>query len=1277
MTDPIAQLCQMIAEFLRNDPGLDQAELVKRVEEAIAADPELAAALQTHHRMQQQNNRDGAKGFQISAEDGSTIFIEGTHYHLSEEELNAVLETVLHKQQNPVVQTFDFKPYLQFVRQDSRYQNVRALYTETEALIPLEAETAERKSAHPEPDSDQARAPDSEQTQKKDSKQAQKKGERFPVLEGLRKYALGSEQQHVLLAGQPGSGKSTTLKRLLLEMVDEELAAPTTIPVYVQLKSDRTITDMILAEFRRAKVRITPEQLDDWLLQDQLVLLLDGVNEIPSDKRRRQLQDFREDNPTTPMIFTTRGLGNLGIEKRLEMRPLSESQMREFVGKYLSKRGIPDHADTLLRQLRDRLREIAETPLLLKMLCDVFDPATQQIPKSKGELFQQFDQDYERIKKDIQPVSVSEDFWEFKADILQFLAFSMLQTDDAKSVEAWYTLPRDRAETLLENWLNNRGVSDSPTKAKLWLKDLCRCHLLQDAKEPGDIEFHHQLFQEYYAAEYLLQRLPDLLKDKSTFKQDYLNLLKWTESIALMLSLITDRDQALKVVKLALDINFRLGARLAGEAALAFHEAIVGKIIALSVADWVKVELLGETHSEVALPKLLYFLTHPDIDIAKTAASYLGETHNQDAVDILIRRLDEISDKFFSQKSWGGSDKTGKLWSTHVQALSYLSPQATTQFLREKLDKHGTLLLLTTQAAPILMQLDAERFIPELLEEFRNAQNEENRKIASGWEEPTEEIQIPDSTNLAMKMDAATREAFRNTKITPPSSEWRRRNHILNLLENSSDYGLFIPALIQVFEQEPDEMLRKQIIQLLGSSNHDAAISSLIQKLSENSSNLRAEAVKQLIKLKNIDNPHHLEALSQLAENDDWSTSWNATRVLGNLKDSAALPRMIYELENHQLPSIRSTAAQTLGIIGNQKCIPSLLKAINHDSDKYVRLNVACALSCFGQKEAIPILIDALGTPTNFDIRAEIIKGISRFGIKEPLRGIIRSGQPCWQRAAIELTKLEKSQKETGSTTLLDLFNVLVEPGHKSSSETIDLLSELADSKTLSCLVDALENPEKYTRDIYFSNRVALVLGRCRPEMMADKLPALMDLYNRYYIQQLSWVIPTIQSRCKFYNYEIFYDLIPQGKTISIYFSYSSEDESLQIQLADHLILLERQGIITSWSKRQILPGDDRAQVINQQLNTADIILLLISSDAMTQCHDEIQRAIEQYHAGEARVIPVLLRPVDWAGAPFSQLPMLPKNCQPVTTWANSDEAFQEIAEDIRAIALEIRKERE
>lgn len=108
------------------------------------------------------------------------------------------------------------------------------------------------------------------------------------------------------------------------------------------------------------------------MLDDRkLILLIDGVNELPSESARIDLSNFRRDHSKVPMIFTTRDLGlggDLGIEKKLEMQPLTETQMKSFIHAYL-----PGKADAMLGQLRDRLRELAETPLLLDMLCQVFD----------------------------------------------------------------------------------------------------------------------------------------------------------------------------------------------------------------------------------------------------------------------------------------------------------------------------------------------------------------------------------------------------------------------------------------------------------------------------------------------------------------------------------------------------------------------------------------------------------------------------------------------------------------------------------------------------------------------------------------------------------------------------------------------------------------------------------------------------------------------------------------------------------------------------------------
>ena len=147
------------------------------------------------------------------------------------------------------------------------------------------------------------------------------------------------------------------------------------------------------------------------------------------------------------------------------------------------------------------------------------------------------------------------------------------------------------------------------------------------------------------------------------------------------------------------------------------------------------------------------------------------------------------------------------------------------------------------------------------------------------------------------------------------------------------------------------------------------------------------------------------------------------------------------------------------------------------------------------------------------------------------------------------------------------------------------------------------------------------------------------------------------------------------GRPIAVFVSYAHRDDALWNDLAEHLRLLERRGIITGWHDRRLTGGTEWAGAIDEQLRTAQIILLLISSAflASDYCYDvELSLAIERHGAGEARVVPIILRPVDWQSAPFGQLQALPKDDRAVTLWTNQDEAFLDIARGIRSIAEEL-----
>lgn len=143
----------------------------------------------------------------------------------------------------------------------------------------------------------------------------------------------------------------------------------------------------------------------------------------------------------------------------------------------------------------------------------------------------------------------------------------------------------------------------------------------------------------------------------------------------------------------------------------------------------------------------------------------------------------------------------------------------------------------------------------------------------------------------------------------------------------------------------------------------------------------------------------------------------------------------------------------------------------------------------------------------------------------------------------------------------------------------------------------------------------------------------------------------------------------------NLFFSYSHKDEELRNELEVHLSMLKRQGLIRAWHDRRIGAGTNVHTSISEELESADIVLLLISASflASDYCYDnEMSRALERHRQGTARVIPVILHPCDWLSSPFGELRATPLDGKPVSMFANQAEALTQIAKDIRSTAEEM-----
>jgi hypothetical protein len=152
-----------------------------------------------------------------------------------------------------------------------------------------------------------------------------------------------------------------------------------------------------------------------------------------------------------------------------------------------------------------------------------------------------------------------------------------------------------------------------------------------------------------------------------------------------------------------------------------------------------------------------------------------------------------------------------------------------------------------------------------------------------------------------------------------------------------------------------------------------------------------------------------------------------------------------------------------------------------------------------------------------------------------------------------------------------------------------------------------------------------------------------------------------------------------QQARISVFLSYAHRDERLREELSKHLAPLRRSELIETWDDRKIRPGADIDSAIDERLAQADVVLLLISPDFINSdyCYRrEMRLALRRHAKGKTRIIPIILRPVDWAGTPIGRLLAVPRDARPVTTWHRRDDALLDVAKSIRRAAEEMFAER-
>ena len=139
-----------------------------------------------------------------------------------------------------------------------------------------------------------------------------------------------------------------------------------------------------------------------------------------------------------------------------------------------------------------------------------------------------------------------------------------------------------------------------------------------------------------------------------------------------------------------------------------------------------------------------------------------------------------------------------------------------------------------------------------------------------------------------------------------------------------------------------------------------------------------------------------------------------------------------------------------------------------------------------------------------------------------------------------------------------------------------------------------------------------------------------------------------------------------------VFFSYSHKDEVYRDELEVHFANLKRSGYVETWHDRKILPGQDWDNKIKEQLENADIVLMLISPHFIHSDYiwNEELKIIKERKKNKDGIIdiPILLHPCDLEGLEIMDNQATPNDMRWIASsyWPYKHEAYLAVIKDIR-----------